>query len=340
MTLPGLFNCGNRLQCYAVCSIYKKLGHDPVSLTPKRSKAVRNAKRLLGREWRTEEEMMDPRRAARFDRFNELIEERVVNHPYKLLRRQYDLFSVGSDQTWNPNLVRGRHSWFFLGFVRENQRIALSPSIGVDHLGKSGCKMLRKGVSGFKTLSIREQRGAELIREYAGLSAQVLCDPTLVIREDEWLGIANHELTPAEPFIFSYMLGGDGVIPDDVMNHLEGGRGVRVISSGSDREGEVPAGPAEFISLIENAEHVVTDSFHAAEFACILQTPLTIVRREGGPSMFSRLEQLSRMLDIDHKIYGSEGFDIARAGDYEGVPEVIERERGKFLDYLEACLHV
>ena len=110
------------MQCYAVCSIYKKLGHDPVSLTPKRSKAVRNAKRLLGREWRTEEEMMDPRRAARFDRFNELIEERVVNHPYKLLRRQYDLFSVGSDQTWNSEYNGGYLPAYYLEFAPSGKK--------------------------------------------------------------------------------------------------------------------------------------------------------------------------------------------------------------------------
>ncbi len=108
----------------------------------------------------------------------------------------------------------------------------------------------------------------------------------------------------------------------------------------SDRQkpGEPDAGPAEFISLIDNAEHVVTDSFHAAVFASILQTPLTIVHREGGESMFSRLEQLSRMLGIENKVYGSSDFDLARGGDYEGVPEAIERERRRFVEFLEGCL--
>ena len=104
-------------------------------------------------------------------------------------------------------------------------------------------------------------------------------------------------------------------------------------------EGELPAGPAEFISLIDNAEHVVTDSFHAAVFASILQTPLTIVRREGEVNMFSRLESFTKMLGIEHKVYGSPSFDISRAGDYEGEFEVIERERKRFMVYLESCLN-
>ena len=105
------------------------------------------------------------------------------------------------------------------------------------------------------------------------------------------------------------------------------------------KPGEPDAGPAEFIDLIDNATHVVTDSFHAAVFSSILKTPLTIVHREGGASMFSRLEQLSGMLGIEEKVYGSPGYDLSRAGDYEGVYEAIARERAHFIDYLKGCLN-
>ena len=54
--------------------------------------------------------------------------------------------------------------------------------------------------------------------------------------------------------------------------------------------------------------------------------------------MFSRLETLSKTLGIEHKIYGFPDFNLSRAGDYGGVPEAIERERKKFMDYLEGCL--
>ena len=54
--------------------------------------------------------------------------------------------------------------------------------------------------------------------------------------------------------------------------------------------------------------------------------------------MFSRLEQLADMLGLKQKIYGSPLFDVAQAANYEGVPEAIERERKKFMGYLEMCL--
>lgn len=65
---------------------------------------------------------------------------------------------------------------------------------------------------------------------------------------------------------------------------------------------ELPAGPAEFISLIKNATFVVTDSFHAAVFSSIFETPLSIVHRD-GVSMFSRLQTLAEKLGTENKIY-------------------------------------
>ena len=139
--------------------------------------------------------------------------------------------------------------------------------------------------------------------------------------------------------MFTYLLGGVGAEAADVLDKVTDHGRIPVIPL-SDRQkpGEPDAGPAEFIDLIDHAEHVVTDSFHAAVFSSILQTPLTIVHREGGASMFSRLEQLSEMLGIEEKVYGSPTYDLARAGEYDGVPEAIEREREKFMTYLEGCL--
>ena len=338
VTLPGAYNYGNRLQCYAVCEAYKALGRSPVVLVRRTSRIKRLAKRALGREWRTAEELMDPARAERFKKFDDLIPRRYVKRPYTTLKDSYRYFSVGSDQTWNPKYMGRDASWYFLRFAKRGQRIAIAPSIGVGALDEAERNIIQKGVRGFDRLSVREWRGAELIKECAGRDAEVVCDPTLVINAKKWRSLACSELTPSQPYIFAYLLGGASSIPGAVL--CDGEERYPVVTlSDRDRDGEVPAGPAEFISLVDNAAHVITDSFHAAVFSCILQTPLTIIRREGDIDIFSRLETLSEMLGLEHKIYGSESFDLSRAGDYEHTERAIERERGKFMSYLEACLN-
>ena len=137
-----------------------------------------------------------------------------------------------------------------------------------------------------------------------------------------------------------YLLGGES---EDARHMIDvttdGGRLSLVSLSDREKPGEPPAGPAEFIDLIDNAEHVITDSFHAAVFSCLLETPLTIVRRGGnGGGMFSRLETLAQALGIESKIYGDTAFDFADAGDYLGVSDRISAERDHFMGYLQPIL--
>lgn len=343
VTLSGLFNYGNRLQAYASTAIYRKLGFNCSLLEiEERPNFIRDSKafikKFLGRKVEDPEEGMSFARRSAFVRFNDNIVIETVKDTADLASR-FSCFSVGSDQTWNPLYFAYMEDWFFLTFARPEQRIALAPSIGLDTLEPKQARRISKGVYGFHSLSVREKRGAELINKCSGRDAVVVCDPTLVLPAEEWRAVANNSLTPREPYVFTYLLGGAGFEATIILKKVTNDGRIPVVSL-SDRQkpGEPDAGPAEFISLIDHASHVVTDSFHAAVFSSILQTPLTIVHSEGGASMFSRLEQLSQMLGIEEKIYGSPSYDLSLAGNYDGVPEAINRERDKFMNYLEGCL--
>ena len=344
VTLQGRTNYGNRLQNYAVAKLYERFGYatttllreDHPSLTRRAVESIRNATSFNDSSKEPKENIQ---RLAAFERFDNALRFSKASEIDANLSGSFDYFSVGSDQVWNLGRLSDNDSWFYLRFARPEQRIALAPSIGVSQLNKKQMKRLAKGVSGFRNLSIREQQGADLIMACSGREATVICDPTLALHIDEWRRVEDRRLTPENPYVLTYLLGDSNPEATNVLSDLAKEGGLPVVSL-SDRSelGEPPAGPAEFISLIDSAEHVVTDSFHAAVFASVLQTPLTIVHREGGTSMFSRLETLAQMIGIGHKIYDSPDFNLSRAGDYEGVKESIEHERKKFMNYIEMCL--
>ena len=350
ITLPGNFNYGNRLQCYAMAQSVERVGCVPSVLErEQRFPLYRRvyysmhgaALAVLGKgSGHDAEKMRTSGRIAAFERFGDYIPTVTLPGMGQSARDLYDYIVVGSDQVWNPKGIRHQESWFFAKFARPAQRVAVAASVGVDSFADSGqADRVGDGVRGFARVSVREKRGAELIKECSGRDAEVICDPTLVLSAEEWRAVASDSCTPVEPYVFTYLLGGVGAEASEVLDKVTGHGRIPVVPL-SDRQkpGEPDAGPAEFIDLIDHASHVVTDSFHAAVFSSILHTPLTIVHREGGASMFSRLEQLSETLGIEEKVFGSPTYDLAKAGDYEGVDEAIGRERERFMGYLRGCL--
>lgn len=344
ITLGGNFNYGNRLQAYATCKIYSDLGFDPVLLLiEKRSQPFSGVKavikQILHMKTDDPEALMSEERSDAFRRFNTMMSTKVVPDTKDSVFDKLRFVSVGSDQVWNPLFIKHYEDWFMVDFLTEERKIALSPSIGLEELDAKQAKRLASSLRTYNKVSVRERRGAELIRQCSGIEAEVICDPTLVISPDEWRSVADGRCTPAQPYVFTYLLGGVGTEASEVLEEVTDHGRIPIISlTDRQKDGEPDAGPSEFIDLIDHAEHVVTDSFHAAVFSSILETSLTIVHREGGASMFSRLEQLSQMLGIEEKVYGSDTFDFARASEYEGVPEAIDRERAHFMGFLKGCL--
>ena len=366
MTLLGDFNFGNKLQLYAVSSIWKSFGYAAEQLWYERPKKPlahpkETAWKLIGNGSALHDERRGKERVSAFNRFNQLIPVRKFDSIAEINSDDYAYFSVGSDQVWNPGyagvvggtLRNAWHTvtdptayadslkWYFLGFAEREQRIALAPSLGVDSLDSRQAKWLAEGVSNFKNISIREERGAWLIKECSGREATILCDPTLVITQSEWGRLADDRETPNKPYVLAYLLGEQNKESAEALRLATNGGDLPIVYlSDLSRPGEPDAGPAEFISLVAHACHVVTDSFHASVFSCIFERPLTIVHRDGnGAGMFSRMESLANMLGVQTKIWTPNSYDKSNAADYEGVSDGIARERERFLTYLEGCIN-
>lgn len=346
VTLGGSYNYGNRLQAYASNYIYQSLGFDSCCIYPRErvflSEALKRSIRTILRKPPVEtpkliESRMSDKRLTAFQNFNKYIPSLTVSNKKEL--ENFDFFSVGSDQVWNPGIIRHYEDWYYLKFTSPSRRIALSPSIGLDSLNSTQSKRLKRGLDGFISLSVRENRGAEIILGCTGKHAVVTCDPTLILSSHDWMRVSNDSLTPNVPYIFTYLLGGMSKEASAAIEMIQAVKGQMPIISLSDREkpSELPAGPSEFISLIGNATHVVTDSYHAAIFSAILRSPLTIVHR-GGPSMFSRLDTLAKNLNIQNKVFGQDSFDISYADMYSGVQDAIDIQKQIFLSYLRYAL--
>lgn len=348
ITIQGRYNYGNRLQNYATAKIYINNGCQPVSLILNRKPSLRRrleltAKALLGGDISSPESRMSADRLAAFDRFNEYIDFETVESIHSQLLEKYDYFSAGSDQIW----ILGRSSfgedWRFLQFAPPEKRIALAPSLGIDSMPPHRAKRLKRYLRDYERISVREESGAQLIKSATGLYAQQICDPTMALSVKEWEQVCDNRLTPKYPYILSYILGEEGHEVEIALSLVNNRLNVPVIRlSDRERPGEPPAGPGEFLSLIRNASHVVTDSFHGAIFSSIFQVPLTITHREAPNSvygnMFGRLESLVKALGIEDKVIDPSKPNVDAASYYDGVERSLERERSAFYSFLCECI--
>lgn len=212
-----------------------------------------------------------------------------VAHP-DAVNEAYDLFVVGSDQTWNPNCVRrplfGR---FLLDFVTDNSKKAsYAPSVGMTTLDEETKRLFKKHLSTFVMLSCREKTGCDLIREVTGKNVAHVLDPTFLLTPDEWRAVAA---TPVcgKGYVLCYILGSKLCVVE-YAKELARRKGVRLIivtnaKAIMDRYFENIAsgiGPSEFLTLLDDAESVVTDSFHGTALSINFGKDIHVFMKKPG----------------------------------------------------------
>ena len=216
-----------------------------------------------------------------------------------------DVIVAGSDQIWSPVWLNPA---YFLDFA-DCPKISYAPSLGVKEApNRRKQKRMAGLVRRFSAVSVREAEGAALLRQIAGVEAAVMPDPVMLLDREKWQTVMAGEV-PEEKHILCYFIGDNPAYWETVRGTAEReGCSVLVIprtegarQSGYPMAEDVP--PQRWLALLNGAAHIVTDSFHGATFAAILNRPCTIVRRyrEDDPeSKNSRIDQLLRRLGVSN----------------------------------------
>lgn len=245
----------------------------------------------------------------------------------------FDVLLCGSDQIWSPVWLNPA---YFLDFSGK-PKVAYAPSLGVRALpNRQKQRRISHLVKRFAAVSVREAEGAALLRQIAGVEAAVLPDPVMLLPRERWLTLMASPI-PAEPYVLCYFIGANPHYWETVRRTSAGLHcGVRVIPRTEEaREAGYPleeeVSPQRWLTLLDHAAHVVTDSFHGATFCAILHTPCTIVRRdrEDDPqSKNSRIDQLLRTL----------GTDSLEAPDWEAVEQRLTENSASAREWLRAAI--
>ena len=222
------------------------------------------------------------------------------------LNNFFDCFVCGSDQIWSPSCF-DKH--YFLDFVSDQKKmIAYAPSISTSSTGNKYIeKEIESLTSRFDHISTREKIGADFISELTGKSVEVVLDPTLLLKRNEWdelVPLSAEEACDSD-YILVYMLG-DSQKNWKIIKQLSSTLKMRVkivpvFETDLYREGclSESVGPEEFVRLIRNAAFVCTDSFHGLIFSVIYHKNFCIFKRF---NTFDPINQNSRVFELLNKL--------------------------------------
>lgn len=366
LTQPLHANYGGILQNYALQQVLKQVGHEVWTIDWEGDSGLRD---MLYRMKVRVLHMLLPNRFPPL-RYKPNAKERAIIqrntnhfiityikhteavHSYEGFVKQaskgkYDAYVVGSDQCWRPCYNAFLPS-MFLDFVQDKQvkRIAYAASFGTDKWEFTPqqttiCASLAKK---FDIVSVREDSGVRLCKEYLGVDARHVLDPTMLLAKEDYIQLIEKEKeTKSNGTLFYYILDPNAkklsfiqkvakdkglksfqVLPkcqaeirtkEDVKNRIEDC---------------VFPGVTTWLRAFMDAEMTIVDSFHGMVFSIIFNKPFWAIGNVGrGMSRFTSLLRTfhleDRLLDEEHL----DNVDFSKSINWNMVNRIMEDKKSE-----------
>lgn len=340
-------NYGNRLQNYALQAVINKKDFtmsNIVNLNDERRSYINQQLSRIKKSLMCIININKRERKRNFKIFNKnkiKKEKMYINNIHKERKalNKYNKFVIGSDQIWNPHYIESVKVDFAL-FAPKEKVISYAASFGVNDIPEDKKEFFIKGLNNVSKISVREERGAEIVKELTGREAQVVLDPTLLLDKEDWEEVIKKpKNVPRKKYILTYFLGNISEERKNKFEKLAEESDYEIVNLGKIEYPEYfIAGPSEFLWYFENAEIIFTDSFHACVFSIIFDKTFYYMNREDkSVSMNSRIETLLKTFELqDRKFENWEKVTLEH--NYSQVEEILKREREKSLKFLDEAL--
>ncbi len=253
-----------------------------------------------------------------------------------------DIYCTGSDQTWNT-LLHGVSPAYFLDFVPKNKKkIAFSASFGIEKIPNSQKKEVKKLLSKYTSISVREISGLQILHNLGIHDAQLVLDPTLVVDYDFWEKISAERQYMKE-YILVYQLNASTFFSDFV-NRFAKEKGYKIILVRSRNNTQIKnciymgmPKPEVVLSLFKFSKYVITDSFHATVFSLIFHRDFIDIL---PPYFSSRINSLLSLTGLTNRIVTDiDDYNCCNMPiDWKSVDKVICSERNKTMSFLQKAV--
>ena len=336
-------NYGEQLQHFALQEYLRNTGHEPFLIRydyeadtiygtkplPVRLLRACNPKRLAGyfksksmNKKRMQDGIAHPRGFEAF-REKHVSMSRVYSSLDDLRNDppEADLYITGSDQVWNTfggrlSEMEHRYHAFFLDFGKEDvKRISYAASWGRESVPEEDGKLIRQLLPKLDAVSVREKTGIGLCRKLGREDAYLALDPVLLLGAQAYRNLYRTDGAKKREgkYLFFYYLNNGTDFDRQKVFEWASQKGLEVVyvtdDWHEDFERAFPDIPG-WLELIDDAEYVVTNSYHCSIFSLIFGKRLGIIRRTGRHAgMNSRMETLFGLCGTEPGFIDSENFE-------------------------------
>jgi hypothetical protein len=214
-----------------------------------------------------------------FRRNRLMLSDAVTGKDVRKLDGAYDLFVVGSDQVWSETFA-GLDSVYRLDFVKESRKASYACSFGPFEFSGETEVSFRRDLSRLETISVREASAKKMLDEHLGLPSRVDVDPTLLLKTDEWRGLAKAPYN-GKGYILVYTVQPPETLLDAVRARAKE-TGLEIVYLNNAYRGNKDlrhvryATPEEFLGWFDGASYVYTNSFHGTVFSLIFEKDFVV----------------------------------------------------------------
>lgn len=365
ITFHAPYNYGSCLQAYALQEKIKDLGHD-VDIINYRFDGQKKAYRLIRNNGNAADLIKDllqipvfrkkKKRAQMFENFiaDNMNLTMEYQDPAQLsnIAYDYDIFVSGSDQIWNKHANElDKEDWKFmhpylLTFTNK-KKISYASSIGGttnEEIMQNMAPSIRK----FSFLSAREKQVADRLAMLLKVPVDNVLDPTLLLNKDDYINRFDIEENPKEKYIFYYSLAGIST----VKKHLDWIDGINInnykviintpyawFPDHGTHKSIVAIGPIEFLRILNNAECIITDSYHGTLFSVNFEKNFLTLCKSDAKSDYRKNDILGKLGLANHMVNEfTNGFDTSVAINNGEYCDHLNELRNRSIEYLKNAL--
>lgn len=242
-----------------------------------------------------------------------------------------DFFFCGSDQIWNVVSGAHRDPAYFLAFAPEGRKTISYAASGnlpiTDEVKSITFPMINK----IDCISMREDSTINSIQPYIEKHIAHVCDPVFLLRSDEWRQLyrKHSSFSIKKKYVLVYPMGNGGDITINQGRKLANQVNLPLyeISASQKKDARIDrrfnVTPYDFLALIDNAEYVVTNSFHGTSFSIIFEKQFWTCVAEGSNQRITSL--LGETGIIDRLLIGESEPSVVKRIDFKSVKQNIQK---------------